>query len=129
MKQATFLSVAAFICCFAVSIAAAGQDKAKVLTAIGPVVATSADSVTVDAGKGNQVFMTTSSTKVKVTGGSTKTEAAKEAGAKGVKVTDLVHQGDQVSVKYTDVGGKLTASEIEVKQRRPPSTQPVKPAK
>jgi hypothetical protein len=75
------------------------------------------------------VFMTTSSTKVKVTGGSTKTEAAKEAGAKGVKVTDLVHQGDQVSVKYTDVGGKLMASEIEVKLRRPTNAQPAKPAK
>jgi hypothetical protein len=34
--------------------------------------------------------------------------------------------GDQVSVRYTDVGGKLMASEVEVLQRRPASANPVK---
>jgi hypothetical protein len=37
-----------------------------------------------------------------------------------------VHEGDQVTVKYTDVGGKLMASEIDVKQRRPAAAQKVK---
>jgi hypothetical protein len=43
-----------------------------------------------------------------------------------IKVTDAVHQGDQVSATYTDVDGKLMASEVEVLQRRPTSTDPVK---
>ena len=41
-----------------------------------------------------------------------------------MKITDAVHVGDQVSVKYTDNGGKLVAMEVDVLQRRPPTLSP-----
>jgi hypothetical protein len=93
---------------------------------VGPVSKVSGDIVTVDTNKGPLQFVTTTATQVSVTGGSSKARAAKAAGEKGVKISDAVHEGDQVQVKYTDSGGKLMASEIDVKQRRPPSAQKVK---
>jgi len=85
----------------------------------------SGDSLSVDSGKGIVQFVTNSKTEVKVTAGGAQAQKAKQEG-KGVKITDAVHVGDQVSVKYTDNGGKLVAMEVDVLQRRPPSTQPPK---
>jgi len=117
------LTSAAFVLGCAVSLVAA-QDKPKTLTAIGPVSKIAGDMLTVDTDKGAMEFSTTNATVVKVQGGSTKTRAAKEAGAAGLKITDAVHVGDQVSVKYTDTAGKKVASEIDVKTKRPTSAQP-----
>ena len=125
MSHRLLLTSAALVLGCVVSIAAA-QGKAKTLTVTGPVSKVAGEIVSVDTGKGAMQFVTTDATQVKVTGGSAKARAAKEAGAKGVKISDAVHEGDQVSVKYTDVGGKLMASEIDVKQRRPASAQKVK---
>jgi len=75
--------------------------------------------------KDDELFTTNSKTEVKVTAGGAQAQKAKQEG-KGVKITDAVHVGDQVSVKYTDNGGKLVAMEVDVLQRRPPSTQPPK---
>lgn len=125
MNHRIALTAAAFLIGCAVSLVAA-QQKEKTLTTIGPVSKISSDLLIVDTAKGAMQFMTTSSTQVKVTGGSSKARAAKEVGAKGVKITDAVHVGDQVSVKYTDAGGKLMATEIDVRQRRPESAQKVK---
>ena len=58
--------------------------------------------------------------------GGVKARAAREAGNKGVTITDVVHEGDQVFVRYSDVGGKTIASEVDVRERRPQSAQPVK---
>jgi hypothetical protein len=124
MKRKTLCAVAAFV--VGISVVAAQETKTKTLTTIGPVTKIAGDSLTVDTGKGLLVFVTTNSTKVKVTGGGSKAQAAKQAGEKGVKITETVHEGDQVSVKYNDVGGKLMASEIDVKQRRPQNALPVK---
>jgi len=110
-------------CAFSV---AGAQDKAKTLTVTGPVSKVSGEIVSVDTSKGPMQFVTSDATQVKVAGGGAKARAAKEAGAKGVKITDAVHEGDQVTVKYTDSGGKLLASEIDVKQRRPAAAQKVK---
>lgn len=102
----------------------AAQDKPKTLTAIGPVAKISGDSLSVDTGKGVLDISTTNATVVKVQGGSSKARAAKESGAAGVKITDAVHVGDQVQVKYTDTAGKMVASEIDVRTKRPASAQP-----
>ena len=102
------------------------QDKGKTLTATGVVSKVSADTVSVSASKGTMQFVTSADTKVKVKGGGSKQAAAKEAGGKGIKISEAVHEGDQVSVKYTDSGGKLMASEIDVTQTRPASAQKVK---
>jgi len=123
MSHRMLLTSAAFVLGCAVSLVAA-QDKPKTLTAIGPVSKIAGDMLTVDTDKGAMEFSTTNATVVKVQGGSTKTRAAKEAGAAGLKITDAVHVGDQVSVKYTDTAGKKVASEIDVKTKRPTSAQP-----
>jgi hypothetical protein len=120
------LAVAAALV-FGVSVGLAAQDKGKTLTAIGPVTKIASDSLSVDTGKGILTFVTTAETKVLVAGGGQKAQAARQAGEKGVKITDAVHEGDQISVKYTEAaGGKLMASEIDVKQRRPESARPPK---
>jgi predicted outer membrane protein len=126
MIHKTILTAAALVLGLAVSVAAAQDKKAKTQTAIGPVSKMAGDTLTVDTGKGAMQFITNAQTQVKVPGGGAKAQAARAAGEKGLKISEAVHEGDQVSVKYTDVGGRLVASEIDVKQRRPASAQPVK---
>ena len=121
----TILTVAGLVLGLAIAIVSA-QDKAKTLTTVGPVAKISGDSLSVDSGKGIVQFVTNSKTEVKVTAGGAQAQKAKQEGQKGVKITDAVHVGDQVSVKYTDNGGKHVAMEVDVLQRRPPSTQPPK---
>jgi len=121
----TILTVAGLVLGLAIAIVSA-QDKAKTLTTVGPVAKISGDSLSVDSGKGIVQFVTNSKTEVKVTAGGAQAQKAKQEGKQGVKITDAVHVGDQVSVKYTDNGGKLVATEVDVLQRRPPSTQPPK---
>jgi len=123
--QRTILTVAGLVMGLAITIVSAQDQKAKTLTTVGPVAKISGDSLSVDSGKGIVQFVTNSKTEVKVTAGGAQAQKAKQEG-KGVKITDAVHVGDQVSVKYTDNGGKLVATEVDVLQRRPPSTQPPK---
>jgi hypothetical protein len=120
------LLMAAALVLGVVSLVGAQEQKGKTMTAIGPVSKVAGDMLSVDTSKGPMQFVTTDATQVKVAGGSAKERAAKEAGQKGVKISDAVHEGDQVTVKYTDVGGKLMASAIDVKQRRPAAAQKTK---
>ena len=123
--QRTILTVAGLVLGLAIATVSAQDQKAKTLTTVGPVAKISGDSLSVDSGKGVVQFVTNSKTEVKVTAGGAQAQKAKQEG-KGVKITDAVHVGDQVSVKYTDNGGKLVAMEVDVLQRRPPNTQPPK---
>ena len=123
--QRKILTVAGLVLGLAITIVSAQDQKAKTLTTVGPVAKISGDSLSVDSGKGIVQFVTNSKTEVKVTAGGAQAQKAKQEG-KGVKITDAVHVGDQVSVKYTDNGGKLVAMEVDVLQRRPPNTQPPK---
>src|SRR5262245_24429471 len=75
------LTSAALVLAGVVSLAGA-QDKGKTLTAIGPVLKVSGDTVSVTTSKGPMQFVTTADTRVKVTGGGGKQQAAKEAGQK-----------------------------------------------
>jgi hypothetical protein len=126
MSHRLLLTAAALVLGGAVSLVGAQDQKGKTLTAIGPVSKVAGEIISVDTSKGPMQFVTSDATKVKVAGGGAKAQAAKQAGQKGVKISDAVHEGDQVSVKYTDVGGKLMASEIDVKQSRPASAQKTK---
>jgi hypothetical protein len=118
---------ALFAVALVVGLAVAVAAQAKSQTAIGPVLKIAGDSMTIDVGKGKTMqFTTNTDTEVKVTAGGAKAQAAREAGKKGLKITEVVHEGDQVFVRYSDVAGKLVASEIEVRERRPQSAQPVK---
>jgi hypothetical protein len=123
MKLHALFAVAALVVGLAVGVAAQGKSQ----TAVGPVLKIAGDSLTIDVGKGKTMqFTTNTDTEVKVTAGGAKAQAAREAGKKGVKITEVVHQGDQVFVRYTDVAGKMVASEVDVRERRPQSAQPVK---
>lgn len=121
MKPGTLLLAALVLGC-GIGLASAQEQK----TAIGPVSKISGDQLSVDTGKAVLDFVTNKDTSVKVTGGGSKAQAAKSEGQKGVKITEVVHVGDQVSVKYSDVGGKMVAASIEVLGRRPKAAQPVK---
>jgi hypothetical protein len=126
MSHRTFLTAAALVLGLAVGLVAA-QDKPQTKTAVGAVAKIDGTSLSVDTGKGvTMQFVTSAATAVKVATGSSQAREARAEGKAGVKITDAVHAGDQVQVKYTDVGGKLMASEVEVLQRRPASANPVK---
>lgn len=117
------LWTAALALCFGVGLVVA-QDKPKVQTAVGAVAKVSGTMLAVDTGGGKSLqFITSATTTVTVATGGSQTREAKAEGKEGVKITAAVHEGDQVSVKYTDVGGKLMAQSIDVLQRRPVSAQ------
>ncbi len=121
MKLQAVLAVAILVVGLGVGAAA---QKPKTQTAIGPVLKIAGDSLTIDAGKGKTMeFTTNTSTQVKVSTGGAKAQAAKEAGKPGLKITEVVHEGDQVSVRYSNVNGKMVASEVDVRERRPQSAQ------
>ena len=126
MKLHATVAIAALVVGLVVS-AAAQQPQDKTLTAIGPVLKISGDSLVIDLGKGKTMqFVTNSDTLVKVSTGGAQAQAARAEGKKGLKITEVVHEGDQVFVRYSSVSGKMVAAEVDVRERRPQSAQPVK---
>jgi hypothetical protein len=102
------------------------QAGAKSQTAIGAVKNVAGSTFTVDTGKSALKFTVDAETYILAKGASTKTRAKKAAGEGGLTIADVVHEGDQVVVKYVEAGGNLKASEIEVRAQRPAAAQPVK---
>lgn len=125
MRQNASVLMAVLVLGVGVSILAA-QEKGKTMTTIGPVEKISGDMLIVSSGGKMMEFVTNTETEVKVATGGAKQQEAKQAGKKGLKITEVVHVGDQVFVRYADVAGKMVASEIEVRERRPQSALPVK---
>lgn len=117
------LWTAALVLCFGVGLVVA-QDKPKVQTAVGAVAKVGGTMLAVDVGGGKTLqFITSTATKITAVRAERQEAEAKREGKEGIKVTDLVHEGDQVSVKYTDVAGKLMAESVDVLQRRPAGAQ------
>jgi parvulin-like peptidyl-prolyl isomerase len=81
----------------------------KTLSAAGAVTAVTADSLSVKGKTAEWTFAVDAKTQVTATGASHKTAAAK-ADNKPTPITDFVHVGDQVSVKYHDGATKHAAS-------------------
>jgi hypothetical protein len=124
MRRNVYLAlVAALVIGTGVVVAAEEQGKPKIMTAIGPVHMVAASSLAISTDKGDMMFAIDASTYVRAQGAGTKTRAKKEAGEGGLAITDVVHVGDQVFVKYAEVGAKFVASEIEVRHRRPQTAQ------
>jgi hypothetical protein len=116
------LWTAALVLCFGVGLVVA--QGPKVQTAVGPVATVKGTMLVVDTGGGKSLqFITSAATTVKMAAGGGRQEESLEEKGKGLKITEAVRVGDQVSVKYTDVSGKLMAQSIEVLQRRPDSAQ------
>jgi len=122
MKWWAYLSLAAFLA-FGVSLNA---GQAKTLTAIGPVKSVAGNFFTVETNKTILKFNVDTNTLIQAKGAGSKTRAKKAAGEGGLTIAEVVHEGDQVRVRYADVGGTLLASEVEVTRPRPTSALPVK---
>jgi hypothetical protein len=120
------LWTAALVLCFGVGLVVA-QDKPKVQTAVGAVAKVGGTMLAVDVGGGKTLqFITSATTKVTAVRAERQQTEAKREGKEGLKITELVHQGDQVSVKYTDVAGKLMAESIDVLKSQPAGALPQK---
>lgn len=118
--------VAAIVVGLALVVPAVAHAQAKTMTAVGSVAKIEKDMIDLDTGKTHLMLVTNEKTMVKVAGGGAQAQRAREEGAKGLKVTEAVHEGDQISAKYMETGGKMVVSEINVLERRPASAQKVK---
>jgi hypothetical protein len=121
VRRASLTLIAVLI--FAAGVAAADGKSKSIL---GSVKSVSGGSFVVDTDKGAMTFAIDAHTKILAKGASTKTKEKKDAGKGALLITDVVHVGDQVLVRYTEAGATFTASEVEVKQPRPASAQPAK---
>jgi hypothetical protein len=124
MKYVALLALVIVVAAGVVTVQ--GQAGAKTQTAIGAVKNVVGSTFTVDTGKGELKFSVNEETNILAKGASTKTRAKKAAGQGGLTIADVVHEGDQVLVRYAGTGSNLVASEIEVRNPRPASAQPVK---
>ncbi len=130
MRRSAYLTlVAALVIGAGVVVAAEDQGKPKMMTAIGPVHMVAAASFAISPDRGDMTFAIDANTYVKAQGAGTKTRAKKEAGEGGLAIADVVHVGDQVFVRYAEVGAKFVASEIEVRHRRSQAAQTSKYSK
>jgi hypothetical protein len=121
VRRASLTLVAVLILAAGV-IAADGKSK----SIIGSVKSLSGGSFVVDTDKGDMTFAIDAHTKIVAKGASTKTREKKDTGQGGLVISDVVHLGDQVLVKYTESGATFMATEVEVKSRRPATAQPGK---
>ena len=123
MKRLMMQSVAALLAAapvFAQATAATKSDaaKSKTLSAMGTVSAVSADSLTVKGKTGEWTFAVDKSTDVTATGASHKSAAMKDE-KKPTTITEFVKVGDNVSVKYHDMGATKHAASVAVRSSTP----------
>jgi len=124
MKKVLILAVALMVAAapvFAQGKKAKSEASApagKTLSASGAVTAVTADSLSVKGKTGEWTFAVDGKTNVQAKGASHKTAAAK-ADAKPTPITDFVKVGDQVSVKYHDMGATKHAANVMVVTAKP----------
>jgi hypothetical protein len=94
----------------------------KTLSAAGKVSAVTADSVTVKGKDGEWTFGVDKGTTVVAQGGSHKMSALK-ADKKPSVISEFVSVGDDVSVKYHDMGATKHAATITVKSAPKPGAK------
>jgi len=113
MSRIVTLTLAAVV---AVGIGtASAQTKAaasKTQSTTGVVKTVSPSSLAVENGSKSITFTIDSSTKVLARGSTAKTAEKKAAGAPGLVITDMIHAGDRVTVRYHNAGGVMTATEV-----------------
>ena len=116
------LLVSFVVAVFALALGVGAQEKTapktadkqvKVMNATGNVSAITADSVTIKASSGEMMFSIDAKTKITGKGLSTQSSALKKDG-KPTTVTEFVHVGDGVDVKYHDMGGSKHAESIRI---------------
>jgi hypothetical protein len=119
MKKVLMLAVALMVA----AAPAFAQDKAKApaaktMSASGAVSAVTADSLTVKGKEGEMTFAVDAKTSVQASGASHKTAAAK-ADNKPTPITEFVKVGDEVAVKYHDMGATKHAASVRVVAAKP----------
>ena len=111
MKRLMMLFVAVVLA--AAPAFAQAKAASKTMSATGKVSAVTADSVTVKGKDGEWTFGVDKGTTVVAKGGSHKM-AAMKADKKPTVITEFVSVGDDVSVKYHDMGATKHAASINV---------------
>jgi hypothetical protein len=96
---------------------AGAAPAAKAQTAAGVVSAVSGSSLTIKGKSGDVAFTVDTKTTVSGTGIGTAARKMTEAGAKPT-ITDLVHEGDSVSITYHDVDGAKHASVVRIVRKK-----------
>ena len=115
MRKVLMMAVALMVAAapaFAQDKKPAAAPAEKTLSAAGAVTAVTADSLSVKGKTAEWTFAVDGKTQVTASGATHKTAAAK-ADNKPTPITDFVHVGDQVSVKYHD-GATKHASSVRV---------------
>lgn len=92
------------------------SSDSKKVTVNGKVSAVAADSLTIAGKDGDMTFAVDASTKIQAKGASHKSDAMKDE-KKPTQITDFVHSGDTVSVRYTTAGDKKHAAEVIVQTK------------
>jgi hypothetical protein len=110
MKRSVFWAVAMALVLSGVAWAQATESF------VGNVKAVTGSTVTVERGAITGVFAVDAKTHVGVRGATAKTQEAQAAGKPGISVTDVLHVGDQVRVRYmyNEKSNKMTVSDITV---------------
>lgn len=86
----------------------------KTMTEMGTVASVSATSLTVKGKTGDMTFTVDEKTHVSGQGASHK-GSAKKGEKMPAQITDVVHEGDQVTVRYHDMGGTKHAADVRVR--------------
>jgi uncharacterized low-complexity protein len=119
MKRLVTLALGVLLLAAPVFAQAKAEDKAaKTMSASGKVSAVAADSVTVKGKDGEWTFAVDKGTTVVAKGGSHKM-AAMNADKKPTVVTEFVSVGDDVAVKFHDMGTMKHAAVITVRNATP----------
>ena len=86
----------------------------KTMSASGTVKSVSADSLVVTDKSGKEWTFAVDSSTIIVAKGASHMTAEKKAEGKPVTLTDAVKEGEKVSVKYHEMGGKMHAASVRV---------------
>ena len=96
------------------------KSSSKTMTENGTVSAVTADSLTVKGKSGDMTFDIDKDTNVQARGASHKT-AEMKGEKKPTQITDFVHVGDTVTVRYHDMGDKKHAASVQVRNSAAPA--------
>lgn len=110
MKRSVYLAVIVVLGLSSVGVLAQGTPRTESFT--GVVKAVSGSSVTVERGSITGMFAVDAKTHVAARGATAKTKENQAAGKPGLTVPDVVHVGDQVTVKFQERSSGMVATDI-----------------
>ena len=110
MKRVLVVALSVFALCVGqVGLGAQSKAGAKAMSATGIVKSVSGSSLVVSSTEGKDMTFAVDGT-TKVVGKGLGTKSSKGP----LPVTEAVHEGDQVSVSYHDMGGTMHAAQVRI---------------